>query len=65
MENKQKVNYRASESSAIEVGSCAYVYAINHPRLYEMIVRTSAVQSYDPETGIFETLNSIYTPETT
>lgn len=61
--NKQKVSYRLTPSDFIVIGSCAYVYALNHPRLGEMHVRTSTVQAFDNETGIFETLNTIYTPE--
>lgn len=60
---KQKVNYMPSISDFIVNGGCAYVYALNHPRLGEMHVRTSTVQSHDRDTGIFETVNTIYTPE--
>ena len=61
-EEKQKVNYRAASDDVIVVGGCAYVYALNHPKLGELAVRTSMVRSYDNKTGEFETLNSIYTP---
>lgn len=62
-QEKQKVNYRPLESDSIKINYCAVVYALNHPRLHERFIRTSTVQSYDEETGVFETLNSIYTPE--
>ena len=60
---KQNVTYRPNFDDFIAVDSCAYVHALNHPKLGEMDVRTSKVISYDKQTGVFETLNSIYTPE--
>lgn len=58
---KPVVNYRKSEYDFISVGRSAWVYALNHPRLGELEVRTSTVQSIS-EDGTFETLNTIYKP---
>ena len=48
-------------------GEVAIVYPIDHPDTERVSnkkpVRTSTVVSYDKETGIFETLNTIYIPK--
>ena len=49
----------------IEVGLPARVIAFDHPsHLIQCgeVVRTSTVQSYDVDTGVFETRNSVYKP---
>lgn len=47
-------------------GSAAFIYTVDHPDVErvsnETLVRTSAIQSYDKNTGEFETLNTIYKP---
>ena len=56
---KQTCSY--IEAYHVKVGESACVYAIDHPTAGTNVVRTSAVQSYDIETGRFETRNTIYT----
>jgi hypothetical protein len=62
---KPTVLYTPSKYGRIEVGLPATVRAWTHPShliLPGDIVNTSTVQSYDQETGVFETRNSIYKP---
>lgn len=64
--SKQVVHYAPSARDLIVVGLRADVLPVDHPdtlcvpRGYRAI--TSTVQSYDSETGVFETKNSIYKP---
>lgn len=60
---KPVVNYKDLHFCA--VGASALVVPVNHPS--ELVsntgpVRTSTVQSYDADTGVFETLNTRYQP---
>lgn len=63
MSTKPVVHYLREESHFVAVGERAQVYTLDHPRIGEGNVMTSTVQSYDPETGVFETLNTIYEPD--
>jgi hypothetical protein len=63
MSSKPVVRYETLVTC--EVGHCAYVYPVDHPS--ELVsntelVMTSAVVSFDPATGEFETRNSCYVP---
>lgn len=60
---KPVVYFDAQLDPLVVVGGCAYVYALNHPVLGEMDVRTSTVQVINPD-GSFETLNTVYIPKT-
>lgn len=51
------------EDADIVVGTRASVVAVDHPRLGFGVVSTSKVLTYDPETGVFETLNTVYIPQ--
>lgn len=66
MKEKPIVHYRTYETY-IRVGLSAYVYPVDHYATdrvsNESIAITSVVLSYDKDTGIFETLNTIYKPE--
>lgn len=65
MPNKQQVTYDADKMAFIQVGTPAYVFAIDHPDgdiSAHSIVHTSPVISFDHKTGVFETMNSVYTP---
>lgn len=45
---------------SVAIGESAVLYALDHPIEGTNIVRTSTVQSYNPENGRIETLNTIY-----
>ena len=69
LENKQPakatVQYRPSVEGSIKVGYSALVWPVDHTSPFvsnEQVAVISKVISYDPETGVFETLNSIYKP---
>ena len=62
---KATVHYRPSQYDLIKVGASATVFPIDHTSPFvsnEKVCFTSTVQSYNRETGVFETLNSIYKP---
>lgn len=64
--NKPIVRYSESYSSMIEVGSGAVVRPIDHPGSLvsnTKHVHTSPVITYDPVSGVFETQNTLYYPE--
>lgn len=63
--NREKpvVEYVPSGMTTIEVGCAAYIHVFGHPAAYldkANYVITSAVVSYDEETGNFETINTKY-----
>ena len=62
-EIKQRVKYDGSKGFHIQVGMSALIHPIDHPS-YRVsngsLTQTSTVLSYDEETGVFETLNTIY-----
>lgn len=64
MSEKPIVHYRLSGISVpIVVGKGAFIFPVNHPHCSNTtIAHTSEVINYDPETGIFETRNTIYKP---
>jgi hypothetical protein len=67
---KPVVHYDRSPSNYwIQVGHSAYVTPLDHQNhlhgqhvVNGLQTRTSIVQSYDEETGVFETLNTRYVP---
>ena len=62
---KPVVLYIQNPHHWISVGQRAYITIVSgHPddRLNDNDVSTSEVLSYDPVSGIFETMNSIYKP---
>lgn len=59
---KAVVHYIRTEHDYINLGESALVEAVDHPRLGAEIVRTSRVIRVEPNTGVFETLNTIYKP---
>jgi hypothetical protein len=61
-EEKPVVHYILNEDSLVALGAAAEVEAVDHPRLGHQEVRTSRVIRVEPNTGIFETLNTVYTP---
>lgn len=63
--DKPTVTYDNSyEYTQIEVGYCAYVWPVDHPNCSNTkVVMTSEVQSYDAESGEFETMNTKYIPK--
>lgn len=61
-QEKPVVHYFPLPNEEIVVGHRAWVYAVDHYRLGEQEVWTSGVQSYDAETGVFETHYTIYKP---
>ena len=57
---------RDSVQAPITVGDSAWVTPINHMSKLvsnERTSKTSIVQAYDPRSGVFITLNSIYIPK--
>lgn len=63
-DNEKQVVHYVGEAKFMGVGNRAYLDEIvDHPRLgHNFDVSTSAAISYDPATGILETLNTIYKP---
>ena len=61
-EEKQKVYYKPASSDFIRIGIVACINALTHPQFVTHRIRTSTVQSYDKETGVFETKNTVYIP---
>ena len=62
---KATVHYRPTAWDIIKVGASATVFPTDHTSPWvsnEKVCFTSAVQSYDSATGVFETMNSIYKP---
>lgn len=63
---KKIVQYDASKGAVVRVGQPAIVYPVDHPdnmRVSNMDAAiTSVVISHSPDSGIFETQNSIYKP---
>lgn len=60
---KQVVQYVQDDSTNfIELGLPAYVDVIGHPDLGTCSARTSRVIRIEPNTGVFETLNTVYKP---
>lgn len=64
---KKTVHYDDTQDYCIYgMGAAAFVMTVDHPDIHRVsnttLVRTTAVQSYDAATGIFETLNTIYRP---
>ncbi len=61
---KKIVKYNGQMTSFIVVGQRAVVYPINHPDCSnQKFVSTSPVQHIDAN-GTFETMNSVYVPNT-
>lgn len=62
--NKQVVHYVAG--TATKIGNNAHLIPIDHPDTENVsnqhYVRTSQVVGWDQETGVIETLNTIYRP---
>lgn len=61
--NKKVVHYTPSELQLISKGVPALVFPVDHPSPLvsnTKMVKTSLVHSYNPTTGEFETLNTIY-----
>lgn len=62
---KPLVHYKRDEHNKIKKGQYAIVQPTDHPSVIvsnTRMVLTSIVKSYDKETGIFETENTIYHP---
>ncbi len=62
---KPIVHYTPNEIQSINLGLPAYVFPIDHPGdlvSNEKFIRTSRVIAYDKQTGVFETMNSVYKP---
>lgn len=60
---KKTVSYK--ELVFCKVGCSALLFPVDHPGPHvsnTKYTRTSVVQSYDPATGVIETMNSIYRP---
>jgi hypothetical protein len=65
---KKVVYYRQDKGvNFYGLGQGCVVWPINHPDSHlvsnEGPAHTSAVQNYDPDTGIFETMNTRYEPK--
>ena len=67
-QEKPVVQYRTNPYTRIVVGDSAFVVPVDHPDTVNVTngqgALTSEVVSYDPETGVFETKNTHYVPET-
>lgn len=50
------------EKYGVKVGIYAWLYAYNHYKLGSGRVRTSLIKNIDLETGVIETLNTLYIP---
>lgn len=59
---KQTAQYKTGDNYHIMIGSCAFIECVNHPLMSDQPVRTSQVLTFDIDTGVFETKNTIYTP---
>ena len=63
---KQKVYYDDQMPVLEGYGGSAYLYPVDHPDTTNVsnttVARTSKVVSWNKETGVIETLNTIYTP---
>lgn len=61
---KKSATYTPHELQYIAVGSSARVFGVDHhsPDMRGTHVHTSPVLNHDTDTGVFETLNTIYTP---
>jgi hypothetical protein len=63
---KQLVVYDANENDYLVIGHPAYVTPVDHPDTYNVtngrIVRTTVVEWYNTDTGVFETKNTRYVP---
>ena len=55
----QQATYTAAEF--VKVGACALLKGVQHPAGIGPEVMTSPVQSFDPATGVIETINTRYT----
>lgn len=68
MSDKKIVKYRRADAWIPGIGMSALVYAYGHPdALYvepgtDACLTTSRVVSYNSDTGVFETLNTLYVP---
>lgn len=64
MTDKKRATYsRLDDTYHIRVGQRAWVKVSEHHEGWgDEVVHTTAVSAYDEETGIFETLNTVYTP---
>lgn len=55
-----------AQFTRIAVGESAFIVPVDHPDAENVTngnyAMTSRVQSYDAETGVFETLNTVYVP---
>jgi len=61
--NKPTIRYNPSGVVYIKVGEMATVNAVDHPNFsYGQLIWTSYVIDYDEDSGVFETLNTIYVP---
>lgn len=61
------VHYAPAPTDHIRVGEQAKVFPTDHTSPLvsnETWAMTSTVKAYDPDTGVFVTLNSCYIPET-
>lgn len=65
---KRIVHYIADENNVIIVGQGAIIKPIDHPDSVNVsnnkMALTSRVLSYNKETGVFDTVNSVYKPGT-
>lgn len=65
LSTSSKKTVRYSQLGACMVGSSALLLPVDHPGPHvsnTKFVTTSTVLSFDPETGIIETLNTRYVP---
>lgn len=60
---KKKVEYEPHDRQMIVEGYSAIIQPLNHPNCSNTNpVRTTEVKSYNKETGVFETQNTVYIP---
>ena len=58
---RKKIVHYDGEIAFLGIGTCAYLTPIDHPSVSNTkTVRTSSVVSFNKETGILETENTIY-----
>ena len=64
MIEKKKATYSLLDDGYyIQIGQRAWVQVSeHHGGWYDQVVHTTVVTAYNEETGIFETLNTIYSP---